>query len=98
MRYLHTAPDGTEVAEDALYARRAYYFNNEVHGMHYGEFANYAEYFATARLDGRAAAPDLEEGIETFCIMEAIRRSAQTGQPVAVGPLLAEVGLAPSDR
>jgi predicted dehydrogenase len=93
MRYLHTAPDGTEVTEDPLYAKRAYYFNNEVHGMHYGEFANYAEHFASALLDGRKAAPGLEEGIETFCVMEAIRRSAEGGQPVPVGPLLAEVGL-----
>lgn len=39
MRYLHTAEDGSEIVEDSLYAKRAYYFNNEVHGMHYGEFA-----------------------------------------------------------
>jgi len=94
MRYAHTAPDGTEVLEDMLYARRAYYFNNEVHGMHYGEFANYAEHFAAALLDGREAAPGLEEGVETFCVMEAIRRSAERREPVAVAPLLAEVGLA----
>ncbi len=42
MRYLHTGPDGAEIKEDFLYHKRAYYFNNEVHGMHYGEFANYA--------------------------------------------------------
>ena len=93
MRYVHTAPDGTEVAEDALYARRTYYFNDEVHGMHYGEFANYAEYFATALLEEGPYSPYLEQGIETVCIMEAIRRSARSGEPVAAGPLLAEVGL-----
>lgn len=93
MRYVHTTPDGGEVTEDYLYNRRAYYFNNEVHGMHYGEFSNYAEHFAEALLEGRPNSPDLEEGIETFCVMEAIRRSAQTGKPVSVAPLLAEVGL-----
>ena len=93
MRFRHTSPDGTEVEEDMLYAQRAYYFNNEVHGMHYGEFANYAEHFARALLEGREAAPGLVEGVETFCVMEAIRRSAGSGAPVAVGPLLAEVGL-----
>lgn len=91
MRYLHTRPDGAEVKEDFLYERRAYYFNNEVHGMHYGEFANYTEYFALALLEGRAFSPNLDEGLATFCVMEAVRRSAQhNGQPVAVAPLLAQ--------
>jgi len=95
MRYAHTTPDGGEVTEDYLYNRRAYYYNNDVHGMHYGEFAGYAEHFAAAILDDTPNAPDLEEGIETFCVMEAIRRSAQAGRSVAVAPLLAEVGLVP---
>ncbi len=96
MRYVHTAPDGSEVTEDALYALRHYYFNSEVHGMHYGEFANYTEYFAGALLAGTAYSPGLEEGLETFCVMEAVRRSAAAGAPVAVASLMAEVGLAPS--
>ena len=93
MRYLHTAPDGTEIKEDMLYSKRAYYFNNEVHGMHYGEFANYTEYFARALLEGQSFSPDLEEGLETVCIMEAVRRSAQEGMPIAVRPLLKLIGL-----
>ena len=93
MRYLHTAPDGTEVREDMLYARRAFYFNNEVHGMHYGEFANYTEYFATALLEGRDYSPNLEEGLGTFALMEAVRRSAESGQSVALRPILDEIGL-----
>jgi len=93
MRYIHTAPDGAEIKEDMLYSRRGCYFNNEVHGMHYGEFANYAEYFAVALLERRDYSPDLEEGLETYCVMEAIRRSAQTGQPVKIAPILAEIGL-----
>jgi predicted dehydrogenase len=93
MRYYHTRPDGTEVKEDMLYHLRGYYFNNETHGMHYGEFANYTEYFATALLEGRDYSPNLEEGLETFCIMESVRTSAQTGQPVSVTPLLREIGL-----
>jgi predicted dehydrogenase len=95
MRYWHTRPDGTEVKEDMLYAYRAYYFNNEVHGMHYGEFANYTDYFARALQEGTPYSPDLEEGVETVCVMEAIRRSAESGAPVKVAPLLEEIGLAP---
>jgi predicted dehydrogenase len=61
--------------------------------MHYGEFANYADAFAGAIIDGTPCPPDLEEGIETFCIMEAVRRSAGTGAPVPVAAVMAEVGL-----
>ena len=93
MRYVHTASDGTQVSEDHLYAGRHYYFNSEVHGMHYGEFANYAEHFALALIEGRAHAPDLEQGLETFCSMEAVRRSALERRTVELAPLRAEIGL-----
>lgn len=93
MQFVHTAADGAEVIEDMLYSGRGRYFNNEVHGMHYGEFANYAEYFARSLLEGWDAKPDLEEGIATFCVMEAIRQSAASGAPVEVAPLLREIGL-----
>jgi predicted dehydrogenase len=91
MRFMYTLPDGTEVREDMLYSQRGYYFNNEVHGMHYGEFANYAAYFATALIEGRDYGPDLNDGLYVFCIMEAVRRSAHNGQPVQVSTLLAEL-------
>jgi predicted dehydrogenase len=94
MRYVYLAPDGTEVTEDHLYAGRHYYFNSEVHGMHYGEFANYAEYFAAALIERRPHSPGLEEGVETFCVMEAVRRSArEDGRPVDVLAIMREAGL-----
>lgn len=93
MAYLHTGSDGAEIKEYYLYEKRGYYFNNEVHGMHYGEFANYAEYFARAILNNSSYSPNLVEGIETFCRMEAVKQSAQTGKPVAHKPLLKAVGL-----
>ncbi|MDG4825727.1 Gfo/Idh/MocA family oxidoreductase [Asanoa sp. WMMD1127] len=94
MRYLHTAPDGTEVVEDMLYEYRHFHFNNEVHGMHYGEFANYLQHFADALTSGTPHSPDLVEGIETFCLMEAVRRSARAGgASVEVADLRTQVGL-----
>jgi predicted dehydrogenase len=93
MKYRYTKDDGTEVCEDPLYELRHFYFNSEIHGMHYGEFATYADYFANALNTGTPYSPGIEEGIETFCVMEAIRRSAHTGTPVQLAPLLAEVGL-----
>lgn len=82
-----------EVVEDYLYAGRHYYFNSEVHGMHYGEFANYADHFARSLIEGRTASPSLEEGVETYCVMEAVKRSADTRRAVDVEPLLREVGV-----
>lgn len=107
MRYIHTTPETKphkgaggfdpgalgEVVEDYLYAGRQYYFNSEVHGMHYGEFANYADYFGRALIEGVPYSPNLEEGIETLCLMEAVRQSAAAGQPVELGPILKSVGL-----
>lgn len=93
MRYLRTAHDGVEVLEDHLYAKRGWAFNNEVHGMHYGEFASYTDHFARAILDGTPNSPNLEEGVSTVCLMEAVRQSAETGRPVEVGPLRRHVGL-----
>ena len=94
MQYLHTGEDGVEVLEDMLYEYRHYHFNNEVHGAHYGEFANYLQYFAEALATGSDYSPGLEEGLETFCLMEAVRRSAASGgQPVEIAPLLTELGL-----
>src|SRR5690606_12764458 len=84
----------TEIIEDYLYAGRHYYFGSEVHGMHYGEFANYADHFARSLIEGTDASPGLEEGVETFCVMEAMKRSADGGgERVELAPLLREVGL-----
>jgi len=91
MRYVHTSPEGTEVTEDPLYALRHHYFGSEVHGMHYGEFAAYAEHFARALLEGTPHQPDLAHGLETFCAMEAIRRSARSGAVVEVASVAREV-------
>ena len=95
MRYLATRPDGAELREDYLYHKRAYDFNNEVQGMHYGEFANYTEPFARALLADSSYPPNLEEGSETGCVTEAIKQSAQRRQPVTLAPLLANFGLSP---
>jgi predicted dehydrogenase len=93
MKYRYNMDDGTEVCEDPLYACRHYYFNSEIHGMHFGEFANYTDYFAEALIEDKPFSPDLIEGLETFCVMEAVRRSAQKGMPVGVQPIMRELGL-----
>lgn len=91
MCFLYTQADGTEVKEDMLYHQRGYYFNNEVHGMHFGEFANYAEYFASALLGNAPYSPNLNDGLAIFAVMESARRSMATGQPVTVATIMAEI-------
>lgn len=48
---------------------------------------------ARALIDNRPYSPDLVEGVETFCVMEAIQRSARQGLPVKIEHILHEVGL-----
>lgn len=93
MRYRQSLADGAEVTVDRLYSGRGPFFNNEVHGMHYGEFAAYTDHFARAIIEGTPNDPDLTSGLHTFALMEATRRSAETGQPVRVGDIRREIGL-----
>lgn len=93
LEYVHLDASGAEVHEDYHHALTGYYFRHELKGMHYGEFANYADAFARAILDGTPNSPDLAEGIETVCVMEAVRRSAQTGAPIDLAPLYEQAGL-----
>jgi len=94
MELISTGHDGVERVEDMLYEYRHYHFNNEVHGMHYGEFANYLQHFASAILTDTAPSPDLGSGLRTLALMEATRRSvALGGAPVEIAPLLEGLGL-----
>lgn len=91
MRLKRTGEDGAEVTEDWLYEKRSFFFNNEVHGMHYGEFARYADAFAKVLIDGGTASPELDEGSDVVLLMEAARRSAQTKATIIIQDLFAEI-------
>ena len=93
MKLKRTGLDGAEVTEDWLYEKRGYFFNNEVHGMHYGEFARYADSFGKALIEGTIASPELNEGVDVVLLMEAVRRSAKIGQSVDLAELRHEAGL-----
>lgn len=82
LEYVSLAPDGTELLHDFSHELTGYYFRHELKGMHYGEFGNYADDFARAILEDRPNSPDLAEGIETFFVMDAVRRSAASGEVV----------------
>lgn len=82
LRFTTTGPEGREVDEDYEHAMAGYYYRHELKGMHYGEFANYIDYFASCLLDGKPNSPDLEEGLETVGVMRAIVESLETGRSV----------------
>lgn len=64
--------DGIEVAEDLGHAFAGYHYRHELKGMHYGEFCNYADYFASKLLSGEPNTPDLVEGLDTMRVMQAV--------------------------
>ncbi|MES2329034.1 MAG: Gfo/Idh/MocA family oxidoreductase [Bacteroidota bacterium] len=69
------------------------YFRFEGKSHHAGEYQNYLEYFADSIEQGFTAYPDLQEGIGTIALLEAMDRSMQTGLPVKVKDILEEFGL-----
>lgn len=84
LRFTTTRRDGVDVEEDFEHSMAGYYYRHELKGMHYGEFCNYADYFASCLLSGAPNSPDLEEGLETVMIMRAIVESLESGRSVAV--------------
>jgi predicted dehydrogenase len=80
LRFTTTAADGREMEEDYEHAMAGYYYRHELKGMHYGEFCNYADYFASCLLSGKPNSPDLEEGLDTVMTMRAIVESLETGR------------------
>jgi predicted dehydrogenase len=93
LEFFRLDADGTQVREDYHHELYGYYFRHQLKGMHFGEFANYADYFARCILNNTPNSPDLIEGIETVCLMEAVRQSAQTGGPVRVAEFTARAAL-----
>ncbi|MCS6245364.1 MAG: Gfo/Idh/MocA family oxidoreductase [Opitutus sp.] len=74
----------------------SFYFRFPNRSHHAGEFQNYIDYFARCLDTGVSAEPDLEEGIETIAIMQAMELSVERGLPVKISDVLASYGLAPA--
>ncbi|MBV6458174.1 MAG: Inositol 2-dehydrogenase/D-chiro-inositol 3-dehydrogenase [Fimbriimonadaceae bacterium] len=91
LRFTYHDEQGIEVEEDYHHAMAGYYYRHELKGMHYGEFCNYADYFAAKLISGEPNSPDLEEGLQTVLVMNAIVRALESGETVRVRPLT-EIG------
>lgn len=84
LRFNYHDSNGVEIEEDYRHAMSGYHFRHELVGMHYGEFCNYTDYFASKVLSGEPNSPDLEEGLETVMTMRAIVESLETGRTAQV--------------
>jgi predicted dehydrogenase len=82
LRFTYHDERGVELDEDYDHAFAGYHYRHELKGMHYGEFCNYADYFASKILSGAPNSPDLEEGLETLALMDAVVRSLESGEVV----------------
>ncbi|MCW5943240.1 MAG: Gfo/Idh/MocA family oxidoreductase [Fimbriimonadaceae bacterium] len=89
LRYTFHDAHGIEVEEDYHHSMAGYYYRHELKGMHYGEFCNCLDYFASRLLSGEPNSPDLEEGLGTVLLMGAIVESLETGRSVRVPTLAA---------
>lgn len=71
-----------------------HYFRFEGKSHHAGEYQNYLEYFADAIENNTVAYPDVQEGVGSIALLQAMDQSLQTGVPVKVADLLKAHGLA----
>jgi predicted dehydrogenase len=70
-----------------------HFFRFEGKSHHAGEYQNYLEYFADSIEHKFTAYPDLQEGIGTIALLQAMDRSLQKAVPIKVKDLLAEYGI-----
>lgn len=71
----------------------AHFFRFGGHSHHAGEYQNYIEYFARCLASGETPKPDVNEGIITIALMQAMEESCRIGAPVKVRDVLAKHGL-----
>jgi predicted dehydrogenase len=93
LRYAVTNKEGEEKIITWGDALLKHYFRFEGQSHHAGEYQNYLEYFADSIAQGFTAYPDLQEGIGTIALLQAMDKSLQTGIPIKVKSILEEYGL-----
>lgn len=70
-----------------------HYFRFEGKSHHAGEYQNYIEHFAAAIRSGEKAYPDMQEGIGTIALLQAMDESLSSGKPVRPKDLLMRHGV-----
>lgn len=94
LRYAITSKEGKEMIQTWEH-RLKHYFRFEGKSHHAGEYQNYMEYVARSILSDQPAYPDIQEGIGTVAVLQAMDQSLKTGLPVIIDTLLEKFGLPP---
>jgi predicted dehydrogenase len=94
LRYSYTlGANGTNVIETFEKDEEHFFrFGGRTH--HAGEYQNYIEYFARCLEGGVPAKPDVEEGLVTMALMQAMEESYLSEKPVKIADVLRRYGLA----
>lgn len=93
LRYAITDKTGEEKIITWGDATLKHYFRFEGQSHHAGEYQNYLDYFVDSIEHGFTAYPDMQEGIGTVALLQAMDKSLQTGIPVKVADILKQYGL-----
>ena len=93
LRYAITDKTGEERIVTWGDSTLKYYFRFEGQSHHAGEYQNYLEYFVDSIDQNFTAYPDMQEGIGTIVLLQAMDRSLQGGKPVKIIDILKEYGL-----
>ncbi|MEA5460395.1 Gfo/Idh/MocA family oxidoreductase [Arcicella sp. LKC2W] len=93
LRYAITDKTGEErvIAFGDNYLKHYFRFEGQSH--HAGEYQNYLEYFVDCIENDKTAYPDIQEGIGTVALLQAMDKSLLTGLPVKIVDILNEYGL-----
>lgn len=93
LRYSVTTREGEEKMIHWGDATLKHYFRFEGQSHHAGEYQNYLDYFADSIEQNFTAYPDMEEGIQTVALLQAMDKSLQTGMPIKIADVLKEFNL-----
>jgi len=93
LRYAVTTKEGEEKIITWGDSTLKHYFRFEGQSHHAGEYQNYLEYFVDSIEQGFTAYPDMQEGIGTVALLQAMDRSLSSGMPVRIASILEEYDL-----
>jgi predicted dehydrogenase len=79
---------GKQSAIETFEHEEDYYFRFAGRSHHAGEYQNYIEYFARCLKEGTTPRPDVNEGIVTVALLQAMEESCTLGHPVRIAEVL----------
>jgi len=93
LRYSVTTKEGEEKIVCWGDEKLKYYYRFEGQSHHAGEYQNYLEYFVDSIEQDFTAYPNMEEGMGTVVLLQAMDRSLETGLPIEISKIKQEFGL-----